>query len=115
MRPTRSWRDRCALPVALADNATASVAAAAATNAAVAAAQAEIRAADPDDFPEHGLFMGYHAAGSLAKPAEVAQRVLPLLLQHPASLSGGEYAADSDGLPTLLALCEREAAAAAAS
>ncbi|KAG5190261.1 hypothetical protein JKP88DRAFT_266961 [Tribonema minus] len=73
------------------------------------AMQAEIRAADPDDFPEHGLFTGYHAAGALADPAEVAARVLPLLLHHPASLSGAEYAADSDSLDVVLRLCSADA------
>jgi hypothetical protein len=55
------------------------------TEAPAPAAAGSSSLSEPDDFPEHGLVMSYQSPSSSAMqtPAEVAQRVLPLLLYHP--------------------------------
>jgi hypothetical protein len=60
-------------------------AAAESTEEPAAAAAGSSSLSEPDDFPEHGLVMSYQPPSSSAMqtPADVAQRVLPLLLYHP--------------------------------
>ncbi len=50
--------------------------------------QAALRAAGPDAFPDHAVFMERHAQGQLQRPADVAARVLAIARRG--DLVGGE-------------------------
>ena len=57
------------------------------------AMQAQIREADPTDFPDHPRFVARHAAGELRPPAVVADFVFRVVCAgHP----GGSYDIDDD-------------------
>lgn len=59
------------------------------------AMQADLRAAGPEAFPDHAVFVQRHASGELQDPARVAARVLALARR--ADLVGGErYDASRD-------------------
>ncbi len=50
--------------------------------------QADIRASNPADFPDHALFVQRHASGALQRPEDVAARVLAIARRD--ELIGGE-------------------------
>lgn len=50
--------------------------------------QADIRASNPAEFPDHALFVQRHASGALQRPADVAARVLAIARRD--ELLGGE-------------------------
>jgi benzil reductase ((S)-benzoin forming) len=56
--------------------------------------QASIRAAQPERFPDHALFVQRHAQGALQAPAAVATRVLALARRHDL-VSGERYDASA--------------------
>lgn len=68
--------------------------------------QAQLRAIEPEDFPEHSIFMGYQTEGMLKPPQEVAAKLLPLILHHPASFSGAEFDVSQEDWPALIAQCQ---------
>ena len=67
--------------------------------------QAEIRAANPEEFPWHARFVTYHREGQLRTPREVAERLLPALLWHPADRSGQRVDINQPDLATWLERC----------
>ena len=53
--------------------------------------QKEIRSADSQDFPSHSSFVGYYENGDLSNPADVANKLLPLITTHTFEQSGQRF------------------------
>ena len=53
--------------------------------------QRDIRSANPNDFPAHSNFVGYHQNGDLTDPINTAKNMIPLITQHTMDDSGNRF------------------------
>ena len=53
--------------------------------------QADIRGANPDDFPSHNAFVSYHTDGHLSQPDDVAFLLYSLVTEHTMEQSGQRF------------------------
>ncbi len=53
--------------------------------------QEDIRASDPENFPDHSNFVSYHSEGMLVDADEVAGKLMPLITNHEMSQTGERF------------------------